>query len=130
MIDRRFSNSLFWGCLLFLVLLNVIPIGNDASWSLSRNKILEFRLDYMVHLIMILGFAWIELVKRVFKFSGFGVIKFTGIVFAAAIGLELIQVFIPWRSFNPVDMAYNVLGAIVSVIVVYSSSRPQVAKRY
>jgi len=73
--------------------------------------------------VMILGFAWIEVFKKVMGFSGFGVLKYSGIVAGSAIGLELIQILVPWRAFNPVDMVYNLVGAVVGVLFVVVSKR-------
>lgn len=101
-----------------LLILNVIPLGNDVNKSLSGNEIWGFRFDYLLHSVMILGFAWIEVLKRVLGFSGFGVWKFGVLVMVASIGMELIQLLIPWRSFNPVDLAYNLVGALLGMVAV------------
>ena len=101
-----------------LLILNVIPLGNDVNKSLSGNEIWGFRVDYLLHSVMILGFAWIEVLKRVLGFSGFGVWKFGVLVMVASIGMEFIQLLIPWRSFNPVDLAYNLVGAVLGMVAV------------
>lgn len=115
--------KLYWVWLAILVILNVIPIGNQANQSLSGNKLLVFRLDYLVHSIMILCFALIWLVGKIHRvhwFRSHETTKFSIIVLGAAVGLELLQLAVPWRSFNPVDMEYNLIGAIGTSIVVFS----------
>jgi len=51
--------TLFWFWLFVLIVVNVILLGNDANQSLIGNRVFVFRLDYLVHLIVRLRFAWI-----------------------------------------------------------------------
>jgi hypothetical protein len=44
-----------WMWLVLIIVLNTIPIGNEANQSLSDNRIITFRLYYLLHSIMILG---------------------------------------------------------------------------
>lgn len=116
----------FWAWLAILVIINSIPIGNQANQSLSGNKLFVFRLDYLVHSIMILCFAVIWLVGKIHRvewFRGRETTIYSLIVLGAAVGLELLQLVIPWRNFNPVDMEYNLLGAIGTSIVVVKMAK-------
>jgi len=45
------------------------------------------------------------------------------IVFVSAIGLELLQIIIPYRTFNPMDMIANLFGAILSMLFILISHR-------
>lgn len=110
---------LLW--LVVLIIVNIIPIGNEPNQSLSGNKLLVFRLDYLAHSIMILVFAWIWVLGRVLGIRVLSVLEFSLIVLAAAVGLEVLQLLVPWRSFNVVDMFYNLVGAGVGVLVVVTS---------
>ncbi len=111
-----------WFWLVVLLVLNVAPLGNDMSKSLSGNEIWGFRFDYLLHTVMILGFAWIEILKRVIGLEGLGVMKFAGLTIGTAVCMELLQHLIPWRSFNPVDMMYNLVGAVLGVMVIAISA--------
>jgi len=115
------KNNLLLSWLLILVIVNIIPMGNETSSSLSGNKLIVFRLDYLAHSIMILCFAWIWILSVVLGYKSLNVLQFCVLVFSAAIGLELIQLLIPWRSFNPVDLGYNVGGAVLAFVVVAMS---------
>ena len=120
----RSVKRLFWLWLIFLIVLNVIPIGNDANQSLSRNKIFQIRLDYFTHALMILCFAWIWLLGKIHQVSWFKhyeAFKYSLIIIYAGVILELLQILVPWRSFNPVDMAYNIMGAGLAAVIVLSS---------
>jgi len=117
---------LFWGWLIIVVVFNVIPLGKETNRSLSGNKIYQFRLDYVVHSLTFLVFAWIWVlgkIKNVCWFEGNEVLKFGGIVFVFAMGLELLQIFIPYRTFNPMDMIANIVGALLAMLFILISHR-------
>ncbi|MDD3235861.1 MAG: VanZ family protein [Candidatus Cloacimonetes bacterium] len=118
--------KLFWFWLIVLIVVNLIPLGNGANQSLSRNKVFVFRLDYLAHLNMILCFAWIWVlgkIKHVKWFVKYVVLKYSMVVLCASVCLELLQLLVPWRSFNPVDMGYNLLGGCLVVGVILVSRR-------
>jgi VanZ family protein len=110
--------NLFWLWLLVLIVINVIPIGNNTNQSLNRNMLWVFRLDYLAHSIMILCFAFIWVLAAIHHvriFKQYDALKYSAIVLAAGICLELLQLAVPWRSFNPVDMIYNLGGATMAI---------------
>ncbi len=117
---------LFWGWLLVVLVLNVVPLGNETNRSLSGNKIYQFRMDYVVHSLTFLVFVWIWVlgkIKNVCWFKSYEVLKFGGIVFISALGLELLQILIPYRTFNPMDMMANLIGAILTMLCIFISHR-------
>jgi len=117
---------LFWGWLIIVVVFNVIPLGNETNRSLSGNKIYQFRLDYVVHSLTFLVFAWIWVlgkIKNVCWFEGNEVLKFCGILFISALGFELLQILIPYRTFNTMDMMANLFGAILTMLCIFISHR-------
>ncbi len=117
---------LFWGWLLVVLVLNVVHLGNETNRSLSGNKIYQFRMDYVVHSLTFLVFVWIWVlgkIKNVCWFKSYEVLKFGGIVFISALGLELLQILIPYRTFNPMDMMANLIGAILTMLCIFISHR-------
>ncbi|HPV15262.1 MAG TPA: VanZ family protein [Candidatus Cloacimonadota bacterium] len=128
MNNRKRTKQLFWIWLILLLLLNVHPIsfgtGSDAE-KLSGKKVFSLRLDYLIHITIFLPFAGIWILgkrRRVRWFERNEALKFSLIVFVAALGFEFLQWFTPWRTFNWVDMAYNVIGAACSILVIALSS--------
>ena len=116
----KFRKNVHWMWLGILIVINVIPIGN-SSGSLSRNRLFVFRLDYVVHSLMIMVFAWLWLWSRLRGFQFFvrhERLKYIAMVMVAGICLEYLQLLVPWRSFNPVDMYYNLVGALLTVVIV------------
>jgi len=117
---------LFWGWLIVVLVLNVVPLGNETNRGLSGNKIFQFRLDYVVHSLTFLVFAWIWILGKINKvcwFESYEVLKFGGIVFVSAMGIELLQIFVPYRTFNPIDMMANLVGAILTLLCIFISHR-------
>ncbi len=117
---------LFWGWLMVVLILNVVPLGNETNRGLSGNKIFQFRLDYVVHSLTFLVFAWIWVlgkIKNVSWFESYEVLKFGGIVFVSALVIELLQIFLPYRTFNPMDMMANLVGAILTLLFIFISHR-------
>lgn len=93
--------------------LHVIPTG--SAISLNQIEFGSFRADYLLHTILFL--PWMILVKfhnlKSEKPNGILVIAswfLTGIIFA--VFCETIQLVVPYRSFNPMDLIFNVSGII------------------
>jgi len=126
--EKRMADGvrwIFWGWLIIVVFLNVVPLGNELNQDLTTKRFV-FRLDYVVHSLTFLIFAWIWVlgkIKNVCWFESYEVLKFGGIVFVSAMGVELIQIFVPYRTFNPMDMIANLFGAILAMLCVFISHR-------
>ena len=125
---KRMANGvrgLFWGWLIVVLILNVVPLGNELNQDLTTKRFV-FRLDYVVHSLTFLIFAWIWVlgkIKNVCWFESYEVLKFGGIVFVSAVGIELLQIFVPYRTFNPMDMMANLFGAILTILFIFISHR-------
>lgn len=118
----RFDRAklLFWGWLAFLFVLNIVPMGNDLSRSLSGHKFI-FRLDYLVHAVTFLCFAgiyslnWIRRVK-IFRQHELPIV--ISIILVSAILFEAVQYFLPYRSWNPIDLISNLFGSALATLIV------------
>lgn len=53
-------------------------------------------------------------------FAKFEALKYSTIVVLSCIGLEILQLLIPWRNFNPIDMMYNIIGGILTLAVIWA----------
>jgi VanZ family protein len=115
-----------WAFILFcfysilLLIAAIIP----SFGKLNNQKvhfISELKLDYLIHflaylsyflLIILFDFCW----KVKISFSFF--VKISVVLFIFSIFTELIQLFLTYRTFNPMDLLSN-LGGVVSGIIVY-----------
>lgn len=111
---------LFWIWLIILYLLNVIPLGDNVNHNLISHKSI-IRLDYLIHIITLLVFSGIYLfgyLRMEPIFLKHGLVSFSAIVISAAICLEIIQIWIPYRTFNPLDLISNLFGAVLGIFVI------------
>lgn len=116
---------LFWVWLIILLILNTIPLGDSVNRSLSTHKFV-FRLDYIIHLLTFMAFSGVYILGNILNqhiFKSNELLKFAVITILAAISLELLQILIPYRTFNPWDLVANVLGAVLGIGIAAVSSR-------
>ncbi|MBN2612338.1 MAG: VanZ family protein [Bacteroidales bacterium] len=109
-------NIAFWTWLLTVIILSVIPKTPDVKFS---GWGLEFRLDYAEHFVvyLVLGMLFIKK-RKTLKRSGYtaGIFYYTIWILFAALA-ELVQKYIPGRSFNPNDMYYNIGGIMAGLSI-------------
>ena len=98
--------------LALITIATVIPHGSDAKTII----VVSVGLDKIVHF---LGFAYLLLLafaasKHLSFWQGVRVAAYV-LIFGAAI--ELVQYYIPYRTFNPVDIFANLCGVIFGVLL-------------
>ena len=112
--------KLFWYWLIILLVINFIPLGNDIN-KIIHKPVFKFRLDYLIHFCSFLIFIplyFIEVKRGGPIFSKKPVLKYILIVGSSAILFESIQYFLPYRTFNPMDLISNLTGAIIGTIII------------
>lgn len=97
------------------MLLSVITL--NGSLALNKQKVLGFRSDYLLHVLLFV--PWMILAKwrwsrnenkSIFLYAlGFG------ILFATV--SEAIQIVLPDRTFNILDLATNCLGIVIGALI-------------
>ncbi|MFW5804658.1 MAG: VanZ family protein [bacterium] len=103
-----------WGFLTYLYLIalllaTVLPI--NGSGVLNDSYTLNIRWDYLLHALVYIPLPL--LMKTLVKNTGKAI--FVSLPIAA--GLELLQMFIPYRTFNINDLIANVAGVMTGCIV-------------
>ena len=120
-IPIRIRNTRFWSLILvfwvcILIILNVIP--NYTPPSLKLEEYSALRTDYVLHFLSFLilpVFYFLSGRKTLFDLilkTSWSLI-IAGIFFAAFV--EGIQIIVPGRSFNPLDMLFNVSGLLAGI---------------
>ena len=94
---------------LLIIIFTVIPIGN--SHQLENTFIINFRLDYILHALEFIPWAFFCMMMRRDTWLWFA----WGILFA--VGTEMLQYAIPYRSFNINDMIANIIGIGIGFFV-------------
>ena len=119
-LNTDISKWLFCGWLIIVLTTNVIPLGNDIN-KIIHKPVFKFRLDYLIHFCSFLIFIplyFIEVRRGGPIFSKKPVLKYIFIVGSSAILFESIQYFLPYRTFNPMDLISNLTGTIIGTIII------------
>ncbi len=96
--------------LLVILLLNTLPL--NSLEQMSEEFFGEFHMDYLVHVLFFL--PWI-LFRCVFFKKRKMLWLLIGIFFA--VGIELLQYYLPYRSFNLYDLIFNVVGLLLGFAI-------------
>jgi VanZ family protein len=90
--------------------------------EILKKQFFEIRVDYLFHLIAyaVLGFLYVLWRgNRDFEIKGIELAILTAAAISFSILIEYIQMLIPGRAFNVVDMVYNTLGVLCGVGFTY-----------
>ncbi len=106
----------FFACISAITIFSIIPNSNENS-LLSYNFLTLTNSGFFLHLIVY--FLAFLLSYFTFRKNGFRYIFFMGgMIFSYSIFLEIIQIFIPYRSFNVYDILANFSGFILYIVFV------------
>jgi len=108
--------------LVIIILLNTLPVNDIGLSEYTTSRTRGFRNDYLMHFI---GFFLLPLFYYLSMKTGklnHNMRQFLLIVIlsvSAAVLIELAQLFIPYRSYNPKDIFYNTSGVAAGFIIFY-----------
>jgi len=112
------SRTLNWLIIAYwsiILLLSVVSL--NGSLAITKGKVLGFRKDYLFHILLFI--PWMILAKWRWKESNkkniFWFALSFGIMFAGI--SEAIQIFVPYRTFNVIDLAANCLGVVIGALI-------------
>jgi VanZ family protein len=114
-----FWSAAFFGWTVLLLIASVIPTTGLEPEGGSKS---DFRWDYPLHFIVFLILPLLFIYWRNSTGAGNRKRELTWFLLAGTIYAgftEVIQLFIEGRSFNPVDLLYNILGVITGTILAY-----------
>jgi len=87
-----------------------------------KKHFFEIRMDYLLHFLAYFGFGSLYVLwrgNRHFQIRSTELAILIATAISFSILLEYIQLLIPGRAFNVVDMVYNVIGVICGVGITY-----------
>ena len=116
-MNKRKTYSLFIIYAIFLLIASIIPTFGKLN-DQSIHFIVEFRLDYIFHSLVYFGFYVLLVLVEVFmkvKYSKKKLVKFIFLTVLIAIFTESLQLFITYRSFNPMDLFSNLVGVFFGI---------------
>jgi VanZ family protein len=104
-------------------------------WDLDKVKVgtvhFNIRLDHLFHsVVYFLIFLYFYAGQRndLILFRYHALRKFLILVFILATVTEVVQLWVPYRSFNPLDWVSNVSGVILGLIIMYSFRRKKATR--
>lgn len=116
--NTKFWSGIFVFWLIALLVLSIIPNFSPESIKIENKGFL--RTDYIQHFLvfLVLPIFYFFSGQRTFLnrfLKSHGSLIFAGIIYASF--TELIQLLVPGRTFNPVDLLLNVSGLITGVLL-------------
>jgi VanZ family protein len=115
---KRYFALGFWLWLLIILLITLLPQSHRII-NIDTNS--EFRLDYTIHFLVYFSLSVLFIFWRIdqwLKISNKELLWyiFSGIAICAI--TELLQFYIPGRTFNKTDLLFNILGVIVGIVLI------------
>ena len=115
-INKNVFRILFWLSFATITIASIIPQFFPQCFKISPD--FSFRLDYILHF---LSYFFLASFLTIWKFSKDK--KYRLILFITIFGIivssifEIIQYFLPSRTFNPYDMLCNFSGFLIGIIL-------------
>lgn len=107
--------------ILWTVLLTVVSVCPDSNKVIISTDS-GFRWDYLEHFVAYLIFGGLYILWRSrsdFTLKGLEMAMLIAITCIFSILTEYVQILIPDRTFNVMDMAFNVGGVLASILLTY-----------
>lgn len=105
--------------ILGIFFMHIIPLPGSF---LSDNTVLSIRLDYLLHTLVFvpfMGFCWLYLRQR--EIAGHARFLYIAGWFLIGIFLavmfEFVHYFLPYRTFNPIEILFNITGVILGMFI-------------
>ena len=103
---------------LLIILLSVMPYSKEV---VSKNGS-SFRWDYLEHFFAYFAFANLYILWRIdrnFSIRKLELYLMFVVIISFSLLTEYIQLLVPGRIFNYIDVAYNFVGVLGSFLIVY-----------
>ncbi|HEC44182.1 MAG TPA: hypothetical protein ENI20_15270 [Bacteroides sp.] len=103
---------------LLIILLSVMPYSKEV---VSKNGS-SFRWDYLEHFLAYFAFASLYILwrsDRNFSIRKLELFLMFVVIISFSLLTEYIQLHVPGRTFNYIDVAYNFVGVLGSFLIVY-----------
>lgn len=112
---RKAFQILFWIWLVFLFVFSSVPNIPD----IEKEIIAGIRTDYLIHFLQffVLSSLFIYSEFRISPKNHFRLILLFALCITGVIN-EFYQLLIPGRSFNWIDMLFNIIGSVFGLIIV------------
>ena len=115
---KIFWLSLFVAWTLLIIYMSLRPGANE----LLKKEFFELRMDYLLHFLAYFALGSLYVMwrgNRNFEIKAVELAVLVATAVSFSILMEYLQLLVPGRAFNVVDMVYNLLGTVCGVGVTY-----------
>jgi VanZ family protein len=102
-------------------------------WDLDKIHVrtinFHIRLDHLLHLLiyfLICIYFYVGQRNGLILFRDHSLVKFLAFIIFLATVTEVVQIWVPYRAFNPMDWVANISGVIIGLIFINLLSRKKV----
>jgi VanZ family protein len=120
LLTLKIFRFFFWLGYALVFIVAFIPVKGRLSKTKIGPELFQIRLDYLIHFAVYLGICMYYLFLQkngVALFKGNSMKKFVILTLILASFTEVIQLLIPYRSFNIFDLMSNLLGLITGLLI-------------
>lgn len=120
--ECKHAGTLFWLLLIFVVAMSVWPKSPTGLILDGTNHLFRVRLDYLLHFFVYFVLVLLFILWKAHNISsmrGGIALLWVGAGLVFAVSNEMVQLFLPSRAFNPVDLIINVSGFVFGGIIGY-----------
>jgi VanZ family protein len=123
---QKLYRTVFWSGYTAVLITSLITI----SGNINRVKVgygnATIRLDHLLHLVvyfLICIYYLAGLRKGLALFLNNALLKFIIVILLLATATEVVQLWVPARTFNPVDWLSNVAGIVLGLVAIWTGRR-------
>jgi len=122
---RKWLLAGLFGYSAVLIFISVMPLSMGTSESLSNIYLLDFRLDYLLHVLIFAVWGVLAGIyaSRFAKERNKILLNLFLVGLLLAVSTEYVQRFIPYRGYNVNDLVGNVIGVVLGFGVLLATGR-------
>ncbi|MDD2548478.1 MAG: VanZ family protein [Bacteroidales bacterium] len=123
--------KMFFRLTYVIYLLGIIVVSISPSVGIGKidTSFLTFRIDYPLHVLAFIPLPILAFLSNGFSCTSFQWKKMLVLSTVIALGAEFIQILVPSRTFNPIDLLCNVLGLSIGILIARIWERRNIQKR-
>jgi VanZ family protein len=123
---QKLYKYLFWIGYLAVLITAFMPVTGELNKKFLGPESLHIRLDHLLHFTVYFLISMYYLAgqrKELQLFPANSLIKFIMLLLFLATVTELVQLWVPERTFNPMDWISNVAGLVIGVGVIMMAQK-------
>jgi VanZ family protein len=118
---QKLYRYIFWTGYFAVLITSLLPIAGTLDKTKLGRGFFEIRLDHILHFFVYFLICMYYLFGQWKKLKLFNInplIKFILLLLILAVVTEIVQLWIPERTFSPIDLLANVVGIMIGFMVI------------